>query len=259
MRQRLAHFLFLKIKIPEDQRGLAYPFGNLAHWGKVRLEDAETCPQCSPFLPFLCAFYLHSILTCRDPSAFFWCLSVSESRTLKLILLLVIIPADCLWQGLKLKSYKYKVKPLFWQQQPQRKLIRVCVQFLRDGLKRNLVLEGWVCQENNWFHHAALVCPEFRNMFKKKEKKIIRSIYLILKNCWQRRIKVSKTVLLRCPCLPSRWSPDGVCAHWSTTERTARKGAKDLLINLHLCTCFWQIVTPATVMNNKELFRCCVF
>lgn len=105
MRQRLTHFLILNIKIPEDQRGLAFSFGNLVHQGKVRLEDAETCPQCSPFLPFLCVLYPCSILPCRDSSTFFWCLAVSEVWTLKPILPLVIIPAGCLWRGLKQKSH----------------------------------------------------------------------------------------------------------------------------------------------------------
>lgn len=85
------------------QRTWHFSFGNLVHWGKVRFEDAEICPQCSPVLLFLWVLYPCSI-HCADSSTFFWCSSVPEAQTLKLILPLVIIPAGCLCWGLKQRS-----------------------------------------------------------------------------------------------------------------------------------------------------------
>lgn len=123
-------FLLFNIKISENT---AFSFGNLAHWEKYEMwnwnmSSVFSFPSLSrhtfatQHASLLRQQHILLMLVC------FWSVDFETDITVG------NNPSWLLLAGSKTKeSFQYKVKPLFWQQQPPRKLLGVCVWFLYDA------------------------------------------------------------------------------------------------------------------------------
>lgn len=138
---------------------------------------------------------------------------------------------------------------------PEEIVQSLCVIFTTLGLKQSLVLEGYICQENNWFHFVGLklLILSISSSEKWGQKKISSFKKLLTKEDEIRQFYCHSHGP---PLAETSTGPDEVCGHGIFMARAIRKGAKDLLVKLELHTHFDNTVVAATAMNNKELFSC---
>lgn len=137
---------------------------------------------------------------------------------------------------------------------PEEIVESLCVIFTTLGLKQSLVLEEYICQENNWFHFVGLklliLSISSSEGWGQKEKNSCFKKLLTKED----EIRQSYCHAPGRPLAETSTGPDEIGAHWTFMARTIQIGAQHLLIKLELHTGFDNTVVAATAMNMKELF-----